>query len=147
MEVTGSYTFNAPAARVWEAFMDPGVLAKCLPGVDSLRAVGTDSYQATVTIGVGPVRGSYDARVSLLDQDPPRSYRMRMEGNGPLGFANGDALVNLEETDGVTVVTVTGDAQVGGPVARVGQRMMGSVAQGTLDRMMSCLRESLQESL
>ena len=143
MEVTGSYTFNAPATRVWEAFMDPSVLAKCLPGVDSLRAVGTDSYQATITIGVGPVRGSYDARVSLLDQDPPRSYRMRMEGSGPLGFANGDALVTLEESDGLTVVAVKGDAQVGGAIARVGQRMMGSVAQSTMDRMMSCLRESL----
>ena len=143
MEVTGSYTLNAPAARVWEVFMDPETLGRCLPGVNSIQAVDDNVYQATVTIGVGPVRGSYNARVSLLDQDPPRSYRMRLEGNGPLGFVNGDALVNLDETDGVTVVTVRGDAQVGGAVARVGQRMMGSVAQTTMDRMMSCLRESL----
>ena len=143
MEVTGSYTLNAPAARVWEVFMDPETLGRCLPVVNSIQAVDDNVYQATVTIGVGPVRGSYNARVSLLDQDPPRSYRMRLEGNGPLGFVNGDALVNLEETDGVTVVTVRGDAQVGGAVARVGQRMMGSVAQTTMDRMMSCLRELL----
>ena len=145
MEVTGSYTFNAPAARVWEVFMDPEALRRCLPGVTSLQAVADNVYQATVTVGVGPVRGSYDARVSLLERDPPRSYRMRLEGNGRLGFANGDALVTLEETDGVTVVTVRGDAQVGGAVARVGQRMMGSVAQSTMDRMMSCLRDSVQD--
>lgn len=145
MEITGSYTFNAPAARVWDLFMDPEVLARCLPGVDRLQAVDEDTYQVSVNIGVGPVRGSYDAKISLLDRNPPFSLRMRMEGNGRLGFANGDSEVTLEETGGTTVVTIKGDAQVGGPVARVGQRMIGSVAQSTLDRMIGCLRESLQE--
>ncbi len=143
MEITGSYTFDAPAAAVWDLFMDPEVLAKCLPGVDRMQTVDEDTYRATINIGVGPVRGSYDAKISLLDRDRPWSYRIRLEGNGRLGFANGDAAVTFEETGGVTVVTIKGDAQVGGPVARVGQRMIGSVAQSTLDRMIGCLRESL----
>ncbi len=67
---------------------------------------------------------------------------MRMEGSGRLGFANSDAMVMLEETDGVTVVTATGNAQVGGSVAKADQRMMDSPAQSTMSRVMGFLRES-----
>jgi carbon monoxide dehydrogenase subunit G len=72
---------------------------------------------------------------------------MSIEGSGNIGFANGTAAVTLTPSDnGGTTVHVDADSQVGGAVARVGQRMMGSVAKGMMDRFFGCLAESVANS-
>ncbi len=143
MDVSGSYRFEAPAAVVWARFMDPEVLAGCLPGVERLETVGPDTYQANFDVRVGPIRSEYQARITLHDLEEPSAYRMTLAANGRLGFANGEARVTLVEEDGVTVVTVQGQAEVGGAVARVGQRMMGTVAQNMMTGMFECLGEGM----
>ena len=95
-----------------------------------------------LSVGIGPIRGRYNAKITLRDKVPQQSYRLVVEGTGANGFANGDALITLTEHDGKTTVQVDGESQVGGTVARVGQRMMGSAAQMMLGRFFSCLQES-----
>ena len=150
MELAGTYHFPKPPGAVWAALMDPQTLAGCIPGCRSLEPDGADRYRAAVAIRVGPVSGQYTGVVALSDLEPPHSYRMTMEGSGSLGFANGTAVVSLtpagddaDDGGGGTAVSVSADVQVGGPVARVGQRMMGSVAKGMLDRFFGCLAESV----
>jgi carbon monoxide dehydrogenase subunit G len=67
-----------------------------------------------------------------------------MEGSGPAGFVNGTASVTLTEAGDKTSVQVDGDAQVGGTVARVGQRLIGSVAKTLMDRFFGCLNEAVR---
>lgn len=141
MKVSGSYTFDLPAQKVWDALTNPSVLASCIPGCSGLEAVGENRYQASLAVGVGPVRGNYNARVSILDMVPPESYRLVVEGNGPTGFASGEATIKLVDQGDRTTVEVDSDAQVGGTVARVGQRLMGSVAKMMMDQLFTCLRE------
>ena len=144
MQLTGEYRFPKPPQAVWDALMNPDVLAGCIPGCRGIESDGPDRYRATATVRVGPVSGNYTATVALSDLDPPNSYTMTIEGSGNLGFANGTSSVTLTPTsDGGTLVRVDADSQVGGAVARVGQRMMGSVAKGMLDRFFGCLAESV----
>ena len=144
MQLAGEYRFPKPPQDVWDALMNPDVLAGCIPGCRSIEADGPDRYRATATVRVGPVSGNYTATVALSDLDPPNSYTMTIEGSGNLGFATGTSSVALTPTsDGGTLVRVDADSQVGGAVARVGQRMMGSVAKGMLDRFFGCLAESV----
>ena len=145
MKVSGSYTFPASAAKVWDSLTDPKVLAGCIPGCEGLDAVGEDEYQAVMTVTIGPIRSRYNAKISLRDKDQHRSFRLVLEGSGTTGFANGEALITLTEQGDQTTVEVEGDSQVGGPVARVGQRMMGSVAKMLMDRFFGCLQESVQQ--
>ena len=142
MKITGSYVFDAPVAQVWETLMSPDLLSSCIPGCQDFEPVGEDEYRVTVNIRVGPINGRYEAKISLTDQKPPDSYRLVAEGSGPLGFAKGDALVTLSEEAGKTTLRVEGDANVGGTVARIGQRMTGSVAKTMMDRFFDCLRQS-----
>ena len=144
MELSGEYSFSKPPQAVWDGLMNPDVLAGCIPGCRSIEADGPDRYRAVATVRVGPVSGQYTATVELSDLDPPNSYTMTIEGSGNLGFANGTSTVRLSPaSDGGTTVQVHADTQVGGAVARVGQRMMGSVAKGMLDRFFGCLAESV----
>ncbi len=143
MQLSADYHFDKPPQDVWDALMDPDVLAGCIPGCRSIESDGPGRYRAAVNIRVGPVSGQYSAVVELSELNPPHSYRMTIEGSGNIGFARGTSDVTLTPAgDRGTTVHVEADSQVGGAAARVGQRMMGSVAKGMLDRFFGCLAES-----
>ena len=143
MDISATYIFDAPAEKVWNTLMDPAALAACVPGCQSLEPTGENEYQAVVNVGVGPVRGNFTARVAISETNPFNSYRLSLSGNSNIGFGSGESVVTLEEADGKTTVRVDSQAQAGGTVARVGQRMMESVARGLLDRFFSCLQETV----
>ena len=140
MEVSASYLFDAPAAAVWAALTDPAVLQRCMPGCESLETVGEGEYRAVVNLGLGLIRGRYQAQIAIRDAQPPQCYRLVVEGSGSLGFARGEAAVTLTEADGKTTAQVVSQGQAGGPAARVGQRMMESAARGMLDQFFSNLQ-------
>lgn len=144
MDIAETYTFRAPPAKVWDVLLDPERLAGCIPGCQSLEPLGEGQYRASLNVGVGAIRGKYEATVTISDQSPPSSYKLTVDGSGSAGFLRGEAEVTLAEKDGGTVVTVEGTGQVGGTVARVGQRLLGSVNKMMMDRFFTCLQESAE---
>ena len=144
MQLSDDYNFSKPPQAVWDALMNPDTLAGCIPGCRSLEPDGPDRYRAVAQVRVGPVGGNFTATVALSDMDPPQSFTMTVEGSGNLGFGNGTATITLRPDDnGGTILHVDADSQVGGAVARVGQRMMGSVAKSMMDRFFGCLADSV----
>ena len=143
MELSATYTFAAPPDAVWRLLIDPEVVASCLPGCDHLEPLGDDRYRAELTLTVAAVGGHYTAIVAIVDQEPPRSYRMMVDGSGKAGFVKGEAMVELAGQGDSTLVTVTGRGQVGGLIARVGQRLLGTVSKMMTDRFFACLQEKV----
>ena len=143
MKLSSSYEFNAPPEKVWQVLTDPESLCSCIPGCERLEATGENEYEAAVTVALGPMRTRFNTKVSMLDQKPHQSYRLVISGNGSSGFVNGEAIITLEENGGKTTVSVEGESQSGGLLARVGQRMMDSVARNMMDRFFSCLQQSM----
>lgn len=140
MDLSARYTFAAPPETVWQLLTDPNVVASCLPGCDRLEPLGDDRYRAELTLAVASVSGHYTGTIAILDQQPPGSYRMVVDGSGKAGFVKGEATVELVGDGGATTVTVTGHGQVGGLIARVGQRLLGTVSKMMLDRFFACLQ-------
>ncbi len=148
MEVSATYTFDAPRQRVWDLLIDPRVIAGCLPGCETLEPAGDDTWRATLTIGVAAVTGRYEGTVRMAGKEEPAGYTLIVEGKGKPGFVNGSADVALAETGGGarTRVAVTGRAQVGGTMARVGQRLLGGVSKMMMDRFFACLEAKAKAS-
>jgi carbon monoxide dehydrogenase subunit G len=141
MDINGSYGFAAAPDAVWAILTDPTVIAGCLPGCSGLESIGDERYRASLTLAVGAVSGSYTGTVSMLEQRPPHSYRLVVEGSGKGGFVKGEATVELiGDGAGATTVRITGRGEVGGLVARVGQRLLGSVSKMMMDRFFACLQ-------
>ena len=139
MEINSTYSFPAPPQDVWTLLMDPEAIKSCLPGCKELRPLGDDRYHAELSIGVAAVSGSFTATVALTEKVPPNSYRLSVDATGKPGFAKGSALMVLSATSSGTEVKVTASAEIGGLVARVGQRLIEGVAKMTMDRFFSCL--------
>ena len=143
MEISASYRFDAPAAAVWAALTDPAILQQCMPGCESLETVGAGEYRAALNLGLGLISGRYNAEIAIRDAQPPQSYRLVVDGRGPLGFARGEATVTLTEVTGKTTVQVASQGQAGGPAARVGQRMLESAARGMLNQFFTGLQNAV----
>lgn len=130
MKISGSSTLDAPVEKVWEAIQDPAVLARCIPGCESLTTVGTDRYAMSVTAGVAAIKGTYTGEVSLSDKVTPSSLRMKASGAGAPGTIDADVKVRLvPSADGGTELSYDADASVGGAIGGVGQRMLAGVTR------------------
>ena len=141
MDISATYTFSASPETVWGFLNDPDIIAACLPGCEGLELIGEDRYRATLTLAIAAISGRYTGTVAMLDKQPPQSYRLVIEGDGKAGFIKGEAIVQLVPQDGATLVTVSGRGQVGGLIARVGQRLLGGVSKTMTDRFFSCLQQ------
>lgn len=130
MKIAGTAHLAAPRDQVWAAFHDPAVLARTLPGCEQLRVIGEDTYEMTVTAGVAAIKGTYDGKVSIDQQQHPESFVLHASGAGAPGTVSADVTVRLGEApDGGTDLSYDADAIVGGPVGGVGQRMITGVAK------------------
>ena len=143
MEISGSYTFAAPADRVWNLLMDPAALSSCIPGCDRFEPDGEDRYVVTLTVGLAAITGTYTGAVVLQDKVPGSSYRLVVEGQGRPGFVKGSSAVALRADGQSTIVDVSGTVETGGTIARMGQRLIGGVAKMMMDRFFACLQGKL----
>lgn len=144
MTLEGTYTFPVRRQRVWALLMDTTAIASCVPGCEALEPLGGDRYRAKLVATVAAISGSYEGTVAMLDKVEPESYRLVIDGSGKHGFVNGESRVTLREDGDRTIVEVTGTMEVGGMIARVGQRLVGSVSKMMLDRFFACLAGKVQ---
>lgn len=145
LKLEGEYTFEAPRQLVWEALLDPNTIAQTIPGCDQLLETSQHHYEGPIRVGVGPVQGQFEASFTLSDLNPPESYHLKMAGNGPGGFMEGDGDIHLNESGESTGMRYAVDAQVGGPVASVGQRLLESAARVIVRQGLERLDRLIQE--
>jgi len=134
MTMTGEVQLPATRDRVWAMLNDPAVLKNCIPGCEQLELNANNEFQAVATIKIGPVKARWKGKVRLSDLDPPNSYRISGEGEGGVaGFAKGGATVSLADKEGGTLLSYNVEAQIGGKLAQLGQRLVNSAAKKTAD--------------
>jgi len=130
--MNGEVQLAASRQAVWDKLNDPDVLKSCIPGCELLQKNSDSEFQAIATVKVGPVKARWKGKVRLSDLDPPNSYRISGEGEGGVaGFAKGGAKVSLADKDGGTLLTYNVEAQIGGKLAQLGQRLINAAAKKT----------------
>ena len=144
MKISGSSTLDAPVDKVWEAIHDPAVLARCLPGCESLSVIGEDRYAMTVTAGVAAIKGTYAGEVALSEKVAPHSLTMKASGVGAPGTIDADVRVRLAPSaGGGTDLTFDADASVGGTIGGVGQRMLAGVTKKMAGQFFTALDQDI----
>jgi carbon monoxide dehydrogenase subunit G len=143
MKLEGTNTLLASVETVWKTINDPDALRSCTPGLKELKAIGPDTYQATLQIGIAAVKGTYAGTLSITDKQAPTHYKITLEGTGGAGFMKGEGSVDLEAQGSGTLLKWTGDIQIGGLIAGVGQRMLGGVGKMLIGQFFKCLEARL----
>ena len=143
--MTGEERIEAPRERVWAALNDPAVLKDCIPGCQSLEQTAPNKLAAVAAIKVGPIGARFRGEVTLSQLDPPNGYRLDGEGQGGVaGFAKGGAVVKLAEKDGGTLLSYDVEAQIGGKLAQLGQRLINGAAKKLADEFFANFAKAVQ---
>jgi len=152
MEMLGNRRLGITQQQAWEALNDPETLKKCIPGCDKFELTGDNQYSVALAVKIGPVSAKFNGKVALSDIVAPDGYKLTFEGQGGVaGFAKGSSSVTLRPLDGAAAATPTGggadaapppagceldytvQAQVGGKIAQLGQRLIDGAAKSTAD--------------
>ena len=134
MTMIGEVQLPASRQAVWEKLNDPEVLKVTIPGCESLEKTSDTSFQAVAVTKIGPVKARWKGKVTLTDLDPPNGYKIVGEGEGGVaGFAKGSADVKLSDKDGGTLLSYNVEAQIGGKLAQLGQRLINGAAKKMAD--------------
>lgn len=134
MTMSGEQQLTATRDKVWAALNNPEVLKACIPGCETLDVTGENEFSAVATNKIGPVKARFKGKVRLTDLDPPNGYKISGEGDGGIaGFAKGGATVSLSDKDGGTLLTYNVEAQIGGKLAQLGQRLVNGAAKKLAD--------------
>lgn len=136
MTMNGEIDLAASQDVVWAKLNDPEVLKACIPGCESLEKISDNEFQAVATNKVGPVKARFKGKVRFSDIDAPNGYKISGEGDGGIaGFAKGGATVRLKPADGGgTVLSYDVEAQIGGKLAQLGQRLVNGAAKKMADQ-------------
>jgi hypothetical protein len=146
MDMQGSRELAVDRPLAWEALNDPQVLKACIPGCDRIEATGENRYAIGMTVKVGPVSAKFTGKIQLEDVQPPERYTLRFEGQGgAAGFGKGVAQVQLTPRAGGCTLDYTANAQVGGKIAQVGQRLIDGVARAMAEDFFKRFEAQLQQ--
>jgi carbon monoxide dehydrogenase subunit G len=130
LEMSGEYVLPQSREKVYAALNDAEILKKCIPGCEELVKESDNEFAAVVKLSVGPVSARFKGKVRLEDLDPPNGYRIAGEGEGGVaGFAKGGATVKLTEVPEGTKLTYQAEANVGGKIAQLGQRLLAGTSK------------------
>ncbi|MBZ0279990.1 MAG: carbon monoxide dehydrogenase subunit G [Anaerolineae bacterium] len=143
MELSGDYVFDVPQELVWGALLDPNVLGSIMPGGKKFEQTGEDQFSGVLEVKVGPVQGTFQGQIQLSDIVAPESYSIQVDGKGATGFVKANGKLRLETRSNQTFMEYSGQAQVGGRIASVGQRLMDSAARSIIRQSLEALNAYL----
>jgi carbon monoxide dehydrogenase subunit G len=144
MNLQGSYRVKAPQDRVWAALSSPEMLRHCTPGCKHLVVAAEGVYDTALEIGIGSIKGRFSGKIEIRDQVPGSQYKLTVSASGSAGFLNAQGVVDLKDAGAETLIEYSGQAQVGGPIAGVGQRMVDGVAKRLVAQFFACFAKALE---
>ncbi len=134
MTMNGEYQLTVPRETVWAKLNDTEILKACIPGCEQFDKLSDTEFQAVSTTKIGPVKAKFKGKVTLSDLDPPNGYKISGQGDGGVaGFAKGGATIKLEPKEGGTLLSYTVEAQIGGKLAQLGQRLINGATKKMAD--------------
>jgi uncharacterized protein len=153
MQMTGSQLLPVPRDVAWAALNDPAQLKAALTGCNKFERQEDGKFTVVMTAAVGPVKAKFNSVVTLTDVIEPESYAMTFDGQGGVaGFGRGTANVSLvEELDSYknkqTRLNYSVNAQVGGKLAQIGQRLIDATAKKMADDFFTRFSKTLAASV
>ena len=143
MQLEGNNTIHSTPELIFAALQNPEMLAKCVPGVKKLEVEAEGIFKTTLEVAIGPVKGTFNGKVSVLDMVENQALTLKVEMRSPVGIASAIGRVTLYPEDGATRVHWAGEPQLGGMIASVGARLIGGVAKAQADLFFSKLESEL----
>lgn len=148
MKIEGEYLFHGPREEVWKIIRDPDVLVTCIPGAQKMTQISENEYEGAIALRIGPISGQFGGKLTVSNENPPESCTLTVEGKGAAGFGKGLGHVLLvDQGPTETLLKYTGELNIGGKLAGVGQRLIDSVGRSMINKGMETLDKTLEKRM
>ena len=139
MRIQGEHLLPLDPQAAWSLLLNTDVLSRALPGCQSLVPIGPDEYEIRMKMAISSIQGLFSGKIRIAEQNHPSSYRLLIESQGKLGFVRGEGLLTLAADGDGAKVYFSGEIQVGGLVATVGERMLDMTTKMMIKRFFNGL--------
>lgn len=146
MNISGEERLGAAQDRVWAFFEDPAALARCLPGCEELKQEGPDTFHAVMKVGIAAIKGTYEGKVRIVERRPPDVMGLAIDAQGSGGWVKIEGQMEMLAAGAETLLKYNWEVAVGGPVAMVGQRMLGGAAKMIIGQFFQAARKELVQA-
>jgi carbon monoxide dehydrogenase subunit G len=152
LQYSGEQQVPVSLDKVWAFVTDPQKVGQCFPDVVDVTVQDATHFEAIVAVGVGPVRGRFKMKVELQPADAMHRIEMSMSRRIDMKMSGGGFGSNVDLTGGAdlldagggaTLLRWGGQAEVRGPVAAVGGRVLDAQAQKLIARAFDNVRQQL----
>jgi hypothetical protein len=143
----GHEDVGAPFGALWAFINDPDSVANCVP--DLIEAVVQDArhFEATVKVGVGPVKGKLKLKIELEPQADGKRMNLKISGGGLGSVVDLMAGADIKDNgDSTTSLDWSGTATMRGAIASVAGRVIDAQALRVITTTFANVRERCNSS-
>jgi carbon monoxide dehydrogenase subunit G len=144
MDITGQHWLPAPPEVVWETLHSEAALRQTIPGCKELTQTAPNAFAGAASVGIGVIKGLYKGTLELTEEHPYSEAKIRVEARSGHAEIRGLGEVQLEPSDGGTLVRYRGEARISGPLAAVGQRLLPSATKMLTQSFLKNVEDALQ---
>ena len=149
MIIEESFSLAASPTDVATFFLDVDRMSRCVPGVDAVRAIDPNQYEATLSIRLGPIQARFAGNVRVDSTDAPHRLAASARGNDKATGSQAEVefSANLVElADGTTRVDSISDITIRGRLGQFGTGVITSTAKAMVREFASCAGAALATS-
>jgi len=142
VRIEGTFDIAASRDAVYRHITDPGLMARCVPGCESIEQISPTSYRALVMVGVGGIKARFNLVVEITRENPPELVLSRTrgeEGSRASVLAANNELTLVELDSGTTRVGYASEVSVTG--------RLGKFALGVMKKKVEAMGEEFADRL
>ena len=143
LQFNGQEIVPRPKEEVWRFINEPKNIAESLPDVIDYTIKNDRSFDATVQVAVGPVRGKFKFAIQLQPQPDGEHMHLKIGGGGFGSVVDLLAEADVKGEGSSTVLDWSGTATMRGPVATIGGRVLDAQARHVIATTFSNIKERL----
>jgi hypothetical protein len=143
LQYAGEEQIPVSASTVWAFVSDPDKVARCLPEVVDVTVKDQAHAEAVVQVAVGPVRGKFKLQLELKPDPARQRIELKVSGGGFGSTVDLTAGADVVASGAATALKWSGEAEVRGPVAAVGSRVLDAQAHKMIAQAFSNVRQEL----
>ena len=146
MHFEGSFEIKASIDKVYDTLSSPDAVAKSLPDVQSLEILSEDRFKAKFKVGVSYIRGTVSMDFTIAEKVQNKHAKLVGHGSGLQSSMDIETSFDLSEKEGgKTTVDWVAESKVGGLIAGVGSKMLGSASEKQIQTLIDSIKAQLEQ--
>ncbi len=147
MRIEGNFDISAARAAVYRHITDPGLMALCVPGCETIERLSPTSYRALVAVSLGGIKARFNLVVDVVREQAPDLVLSRTrgeEGSRASVLAAENEVILVEVDANTTRVSYVSEVSITGRLGKFALGVMKKKAQAMGQEFAERLRERIQ---